>query len=530
MSWVYKFSANAEQDLRAFPNAIQKRIARLLTQMEGRIPAAHRQLQTSLHSGPWENISLKVTPLTCTRGRVKLLETRRKTAIMFITKKHISRRTVLRGTGAALALPLLDAMIPAQTALADTAAAPKPRFVGCFVCHGMAPGYWVPEKEGALDAVLPFNWKPLEPFVKQTVIMSGLHSRSAEPPPGATGADHWVASAFMSANKPKKTAGADIYSGTTIDQIIAQKIGQENLLPSLQFAVEDPGSSSSNCGEGYSCAYTNSISWSSPTQPLPMELNPQVVFERMFGDGSTVEQRAKRRQRDGSILDSLTGSLARLRTQAGAPDRARLDDYTENVREIERRLQIAMKASTLAPTDMAVPVGVPQTFDEHIKLQFDLLSLAFQADITRVGTLLFARDLTGRVYPASEAPTASFHGTSHHGENPKTIEVLSKINQYHVKMLAHLIANMAKTQDGDGTVLDHSLVLYGSNMGNSNQHVHYDVPHVLVGGLNGKLKGGRHLAYPSKTVPTGNLLLSLLDMYDIHQDSIGDSTGRLQGL
>ena len=449
---------------------------------------------------------------------------------MFITKRHLSRRALLRGAGTTLALPLLDAMIPAGTALAQTAANPKPRFVGCFVCHGMAPGYWVPDKEGPLDAVLPFNWKPLEPFVKQTVIMSGLHSRSAEPPPGATGADHWVAAAFMCANKPKKTAGADIYAGTTIDQIIAQKIGQDNLLPSMQFAVEDPGANSSNCGEGYSCAYTNSISWSSPTQPLPMELNPQVVFERMFGDGSTVEQRAKRRKRDGSILDSLTGSLSRLRNEAGATDRVRLDDYTQNVREIERRLQIAMKASTVAPPDMPVPVGVPQTFDEHIKLQFDLLALAFQADISRVGTLLFARDLTGRTYPESAAPTASFHGASHHGEDPRRIAELSKINQYHVKMLAHLIDKMAKTEDGDGTVLDHSLVLYGSNMGNSNQHQHYDVPHVLIGGLNGKVKGGRHLAFPSKTIPTGNLLLTILDKFDIHQDSIGDSTGRLENL
>jgi hypothetical protein len=449
---------------------------------------------------------------------------------MFITKKHMSRRTVLRGAGATLALPLLDAMIPASTALAQTAATPKPRFVGCFVPHGMAPGYWVPSTEGKLDAVLPFNWKPLEPFVNQTVIMSGLHSRSAEPPPGATGADHWVAAAFLCANKPKKTAGADVYAGTTIDQIIAQKIGRENLMPSMQLAVEDPGANSSNCGEGYSCTYTNTISWSSPTDPLPMELNPQVVFERMFGDGSTVEQRAKRRKRDGSILDSLTASLSRLRTASSASDRTRIDNYTDNVREIERRLQIAMEASTVAPTDMSVPVGVPQTFDEHIKLQFDLMALAFQADITRVGTLLFARDLTGRTYPESEAPTAGFHGVSHHGEDPRNIATLSKINQYHVKMLAHLIAKLAKTPDGDGTLLDHSLVLYGSNMGNSNQHVHYDVPHVLVGGLNGKLKGGRHLAYPTKTVPTGNLLLSVLDMYDIHQDSIGDSTGHLENL
>jgi hypothetical protein len=449
---------------------------------------------------------------------------------MIITKKHISRRTVLRGIGATLALPFLDSMVPAATAMAQTAASPKPRFVGCFVPHGAAPGYWVPSTEGPLAAELPFNYKPLEPFRKQTVIFSGLHSRSAEPPPGATGADHWVASAFLCADKPKKTAGADVYNGTTIDQIIAQKIGGDNLMPSMQLAVEDPGANSSNCGEGYSCTYTNTISWSSPTQPLPMELNPQVVFERMFGDGSTPEQRAARRKRDGSILDSLTGSISRLSKDSSASDRERLESYTENVREIERRLQIAMKASAVAPTDMPVPVGVPQTFDEHIKLQFDLLALAFQADITRVGTLLFARDLTGRTYPESEAPTSGFHGVSHHGEDPRRIADLSKINQYHVKMLAHLIAKMEATNDGDGTVLDHSLVLFGSNMGNPNQHLHYDVPHVLVGGLNGRLEGGRHIAYPSKTVPTGNLLLSILDMYDIHKDSIGDSTGRLDKL
>jgi hypothetical protein len=449
---------------------------------------------------------------------------------MFLAKKHISRRTILRGAGAMLSLPLLDAMVPAATALAQTPAAGKPRFVGCFVPHGAAPGYWVPKTEGPLDAELPYNWKPLEPFRNQTVILSGLHSRSAEPPPGVTGADHWVAAAFMCANKPRKTTGADVFAGTTIDQLIAQKIGQENLMPSMQLAVEDPGASSSNCGEGYSCTYTNTISWASPTSPLPMELNPQVVFERMFGDGSTAQQRASRRKRDASILDSLTDSLTRLRGQVSVSDRQRLDSYETNVREIERRLQIAMKASTVAPENMAVPVGVPQTFDEHIKLQFDLMALAFQADITRVGTLLFARDLTGRTYPASEAPTVGFHGVSHHGEDPRRIAELAKINVYHVKMIAHLVDRLAKTDDGDGTLLDRSLVLFGSNMGNSNQHVHYDVPHVLVGGGNGKMKGGRHLAYPSKTVPTGNLLLSILDKYDIHQDSIGDSTGRLEAL
>src|SRR5712691_4048284 len=448
---------------------------------------------------------------------------------MFITKKHIPRRTVLKGAGAALALPLLEAMVPAATALAQTDAKPKPRFVGCFVPHGMAPGYWVPEKEGS-DFDFKFCFKPLEPYRDNVTLLSGLHSRSAEPPTGVTGADHWVAAAFLCANKPKKTAGADVYAGTTIDQLIAQKIGQESLLPSMQLTVEDPGANSSNCGEGYSCTYTNTISWSSPTQPLPMELNPQVVFERMFGDGSTADQRAARRARDSSILDSLTGSLSRLRNQSSASDRARLEQYTEDVREIERRLQLAMKASTVAPSDMGVPVGVPQTFDEHIKLQFSLLALAFQADITRVGTLLMARDLTGRTYPESDSPTLGFHGGSHHGEDPRRIDQFSKINQYHVKMLAYFVEKLAKTREGDGTLLDQSMVLYGTNMGNPNQHLHYDVPHVVIGGLNGKLKGGRHLAYPSKQVPTGNLLLSVLDKYDIHLDSIGDSEARLDNL
>ena len=449
---------------------------------------------------------------------------------MFLTKKHIPRRTILRGAGATLALPFLEAMVPARTALAQTAANPKPRFVGLFVPHGGAPGYWVPKTEGPLVGELPFNWKFLEPYRDQTVIFSGLHSRSAEPPPGVTGADHWVAAAFLCAEKPKKTAGADVRAGTTIDQLIAQKIGTDSLLPSLQMAVEDPGANSSNCGEGYSCVYTNTISWASPTSPLPMELNPQVVFERMFGDGTTAEQRAARRKRDQSILDSLTSSLSRLRGSLGSSDRERLDDYEENVRAIERRLQIAMKASVVAPENIRVPVGVPQTFDEHIKLQFDLLALAFEADITRVGTLLFARDLTGRTYPASDAPTSGFHGVSHHGEDPRRILDLAKINQYHIKMVAHLAGRLAEKKEGDGTLLDHSLILFGSNMGNSNQHVHHDVPHVLVGGANGRLKGGRHLAYPSKTVPTGNLLLSILDTFDMHQDSIGDSEGRVVGL
>jgi len=449
---------------------------------------------------------------------------------VFITKKHIKRRTLLKGAGAALGLPLLDAMIPAGTALAQTAAVPPQRFFGGFVPHGAAPGYWVPEQEGPLPAELPFIWKPLEPYRDSLNVLTGLHATSAEPPPGETGADHWVAAAFLCGDKPKKTAGADVYAGHTIDQIIAEKIGQETLLPSVEMSVEDPGSGSSNCGEGYSCVYTNTISWASPTTPLPMELNPQVVFERMFGSGSTPEQRVARRERNQSILDSINGKISSLRREISVPDRSRLDSFTENVREIERRLAIAATATTAAPEDFAVPPGIPQSFDEHIKLMFDLLALAYQADITRVGTLIFARDLTGRRYPDSESPTMGFHGGSHHGENPAIINDFSKINQYHVKMVAYLADKLANTEEGDGSLLDHSLLLYGSNMGNPNQHLHYDVPHVLLGGNNGRMPGGRHLAYPTKTVPTGNLLLSLLEQFDIHRESFGDSTGRLEDL
>ena len=447
---------------------------------------------------------------------------------MFLTKKQLSRRTFLRGAGVSLALPFLDAMVPARALAGQGAAARTPtRFTGIFVPHGMAPGYWVPATEGR-GFELPMIMSPLEAFRDSTVILSGLWSQSAEPPPGVTGADHWVASAFLCADKPRKTAGADIRNGVTIDQILAQRQGQDTLLPSLQLGVEDPGANSSNCGEGYSCAYTNSISWPTVTRALPMEINPQVVFQRLFGDGGTASERLRRRMEDQSILDSIADTLARFKTDIGPSDRTRVDQYVEDVREIERRLQIAAKASAVVPS-ATMPYGVPESFDEHIKLQFDLLTLAFQGDITRVSTLLYARDLTGRTYPES-GTTISFHGGSHHAEDPKRIEEYAKLNRYHVKMLAYFLDRLRATPDGDGTLLDHSLVLYGSNMGNSNQHLHYDVPHLLAGGASGRLKGGRHLAFPSRTVPTGNLLTSILDLFGVREDAIGDSTGRLAGL
>jgi Protein of unknown function (DUF1552) len=441
---------------------------------------------------------------------------------MFIAKKHLSRRTFLHGAGVTMALPFLEAMLPAQTSVS----AAKTRFAGIFFPHGMAPGYWVPKAEGS-NFELPFIMQPLAPFRNQVVILSGLHAKSAEPPPGVTGSDHFVAAAYLSATKPKKTTGADVQVDTTIDQLIAEKIGQETLLPSLQLAVEDPGASSS-CGEGYSCAYTNSISWSSPTKNLPMELNPQVVFERLFGDGSDSEQRAARRRQQRSVLDMVMHSLSRLQKQIGPADRARLDQYAEDIREIERRMDLAAKASADTPS-IDVPAGVPEAFDEHIKLQFDLTALAFQGDMTRVATLLGARDLTNRSYPVSGTATG-FHGGSHHAENPEKIADYAKINRYHVQMFVYFLDKLKSIPEGDGTLLDHSVLLYGSNMGNSNQHQHYDVPHILAGGASGKLQGGRHLAYKSKTVPTGNLLLSILDMFEIQQERIGDSTGRLEKL
>ena len=368
--------------------------------------------------------------------------------MMFLTKKHLARRTFLRGAGVTLALPLLDSMIPAQTPLRKTAARPKTRFTGIFVPHGAAPGWWVPEaggpgepksQPGDKDFKYSMILQPLEPFRRQTVILSGLWSKSAEPPPGQTGADHWVAAAFLCADKPKKTTGADIYDGTTIDQIIARKIGQETLLPSLQLALEDPGANSSNCGEGYSCTYSNTISWATPTQPLPMELDPQVAFEHLFGSGGTPSERAARRDQDRSILDSVTEKLSRFKQGLGAGDRARLDEYETDIRELERRLDVARKAVGQVSTDgVVVPAGVPESFDEHVKLHFDLQTLAFQADITRVSTVLYARDLTARSYPESGV-TAGFHGLSHHAENPDTIANYAKLNQYHVKCLAYFI-------------------------------------------------------------------------------------------
>jgi len=461
---------------------------------------------------------------------------------MFITKRSLPRRTFLKGAGGMLALPLLEAMIPASTALAQTAATPPTRFVGIFFPHGMGPGHWE-MPDGAFPEKLSTIMAPLDRVRQQSVVLGGIWSKSAEPPEGTTGSDHWVAAAYLTANKPKKTTGSDstVYS-PTIDQLIADKIGQESTLPSLQLAVEDPGSNSSSCGEGYACSYTNSISWVGTydrdnkligTKALPMELNPQVVFERLFGSGATPEVRAARRAQGKSILDSFMQSLGGLKKNVGTGDRNTLDQYTDEVREIERRLDLAAKASEVAPS-MNEPSGIPPLFDDHIRMHYDLVRLAFKADITRVATLLGARDLTGRSYPFPKnewfpngGTSVGFHGGSHHADVPSSIANYAQLNRYHVSTTAYLAEELKKTPDGDGTLLDHALIMHGTNMGNSNQHQHFDVPHILIGGVGGKLKGGRFLNYERKTITTGNLLLSVLDMYGIHHDAQGDSNASI---
>jgi hypothetical protein len=442
---------------------------------------------------------------------------------MLITRKHLSRRTLLRGTGVTLALPLLDSMFPALAPFAKAAATPKtPRFAGIFNPHGWAPSHWVIDKEGPLTE-LPFVLKPLEAWREQITVVSGLDASSSMPPPGETGGDHSRGAATFAGVPPKKTVNDDIFLGTTIDQMIAQKYGQDNYLPSIQLGIEDQ-SYLATCPWGYSCAYTNSVSWANPTKPLPFEANPQLVFERLFGDGGTPAERAARKRTEASLLDGLTSEVARLKKELPGGDRTRLDDYLDDVREIERRLQNVAKASGQSPGDSSaaqVPFGIPESFTEHIQLMWDLQALAFQADITRVSMLMYAHDVSMRSYPESGVATAN-HAASHHGEVPKRVEDWAKINRYHVQCLSHFLDKLKSIPDGDGNLLDHTLILWATNMGNSNLHSHKDVPHMFIGGALGRHKGGWHVKASGSTA---NILLTALAMFGIEKERIGDSTG-----
>jgi hypothetical protein len=444
---------------------------------------------------------------------------------MIITKKHLPRRTFLRSiTGATIALPLLDAMVPALTAQTKTVAAPKLRLGFVYVPHGAVMDKWTPIGDGAgfrFNQILT----PMEPFRDQLVIVTGLANKAAESQ-GDGGGDHArSAPSFLSGIHPKRTEGEDIRAGITVDQIAAQRISQDTPLPSLELGTEDTGLVGV-CDVGYSCAYMNSIAWRTPSAPLPMEINPRVIFERLFGDGSNAAERLQRKQEDRSILDSVTQEAGYLSQGLDTRDRNIVSEYLDNVREIERRIQRAEKQADSQVAVPETPIGVPESFDEHAKLMFDLQVLAYQADITRVSTFMLARDLSQRTFPQIGVPEPH-HSVSHHGNNPVQIAKLAKINNYHATLMAYFFDKLRSTRDGNGNLLDHSMIVYGSSMSNPNEHNHFPLPLLVAGGANGKLNGGRHLKFPERT-PMSNFLLAVLDKAGIHMDKLGDSTGMLE--
>jgi hypothetical protein len=441
---------------------------------------------------------------------------------MFITKKHVPRRTFLRGVGVTLALPLLDSMVPAQTPLRQTAASPVKRFVGIWHPHGAAPGYWSPLQEGP-NFDFSFITKPLEPFRNRVVLITGLDMPEAMANLEEPGGDHARGAVLLSGSRPRRNAVSP-YLGVSVDQLIAEKHGQDTILSSIQLGVEDVGNFG-NCNWGYSCAYTNSISWASPTQPLPTEVNPRVAFERMFGDGASPEERRRGRKQNASILDSVTQEISFFKRDLGAGDRGRLDTYLDNIREIERRINIAMDKTVREPSS-EIPFGLPESKHVHFRLMYDLMALAFEGDITRSATFMLGRDLSGSSFPES-GYTGGWHGTSHHGDKPDNIANYSKMNRYHVQNLAYFVEKLKNIPDGDGSVLDHILIYKGSNMGNSHRHAHEKVPVILIGGVDGTFKGNRHIVYPDNKERTSNMLLSILHMYAIDRKSFGSSTGPL---
>ncbi len=452
---------------------------------------------------------------------------------MFLTKKHLSRRTILRGVGASLALPLLDSMVPAQTPLAKTAASPRSRLCCIEMVHGSAGStvdgsnkhYWSPEREGA-GFEFTQTLEPLAPLRDYITVVSDTDLRPAGAFADAEeGGDHFRSSSvFLTAAHPKLTMGADIFCGTSIDQLYAQQFGQDTPLPSLQVCIESVDASG-HCDYGYACVYSDTISWASPTQPLPMTVDPRSVFESLFGDGSTPEERALRQQANGSVLDRIMHRVAQLQKGLPASDRTRLNEYLEDVREIERRIQKveSHNRSGIARQLPAAPVGVPDSFEEHVKLMFDLQALAFTTDTTRVSAFKMSRDVCQRVY-AESGVKVPFHSASHHGETPAKIADFAKINRYHVSLVPYFLEKLRNTPDGDGNLLDHSLVLYGSPLGDSNAHNHKRVPVFLAGHASGKVKGNLHVRCQDMT-PMANVLLTVMHKAGMNVESIGDSTG-----
>lgn len=428
---------------------------------------------------------------------------------MFITKKGLSRRTVLRGVGATLALPLLDAMVPALTPVVRTAANPTRRLGIVFVPLGWRPGYWVPPTVGPAFEFTPIL-KPLEGVRDHVTLVTQLdnpldgHAATVSP---------WLSGAL-----PKKTFAEDVYSGETVDQIIARKIGQETPLPSLELATEDFTGYVGGCDTQYSCQYMNTISWSSATTPVPMEINPRVVFERLFGRPGTVDQRKRRMQRDKSILDSLTDDVDDLQRGLGGRDSTRLAEYLDHVREVERRIQVAEKKAESSVTADA-PVGIPQEWEEHARLMYELMLLAYASDATRVITFMKAKDASMLSY-VNLGIAEPHHGMTHNLQIEANVGNLVKINTFHVGLFAQFVERMKNTPDGEGSLLDHTLLLYGSGMSDASVHSRLSIPTVLVGGSTFGLKGNRHVQAPQGT-PFANMLLTVANKFDCDLTSLG---------
>jgi hypothetical protein len=459
---------------------------------------------------------------------------------MYITKKHISRRAVLKGMGVTVALPMIDAMLPAGAAWSKTAkaaSAPKVRLVTMEMVHGCAgstkfgnsKNLWAPAKVGRDFDLSQTSLAPLDAFRNDVTIISNTDIRNAEAfSLPEIGGDHFRSSAvFLTQSHPKQTEGNDVHAGTSLDQLYAKKFGQDTPIPSMQLSIENVDQAG-GCTYGYSCIYTDTISWASPTQPLPMVRDPRVVFDQLFGAGATPEERSANLRADKSILDWVTNQISTLRKEIGSSDRQRLNEYLENIREIERRIQRveARNSSGEARAFPEAPIGVPDSFEEHVHILMDLIAVAFASDTTRVFSFKLGRDASGRAYPESGV-TTGFHNASHHGEREDRILEFAKINRYHVSMVPYLLDKLKKTPDGDGNLLDNSLVLYGSPMADSNIHNHRRAPLFVAGHAGGRLKGGVHIKAADGT-PMANSMLTMLHMLgrdDMQQ--FGDSTGEL---
>jgi hypothetical protein len=441
---------------------------------------------------------------------------------MIVTRKALPRRTFLRGMGASLALPLLDAMVPAMTAQAKTAAHPVRRLGFVYMPMGSVISQWTPPGEGKLAELSP-TLAPLEPVKDSISVVTNLELRNAYPGTHATSN-----AAFLSAAKAKWTESTDYYLGTTVDQIAAQQMGKETRLPSLELAM-DLLNTVGQCDNGYACVYQNNLSWSSPTTPLPYEAHPRVVFERLFGEGGSTEDRRAALARRASLLDWVSEDIARLKNKLGPGDRGRVTQYLDTVREVERRIQKAEAevADNRLP-DLDRPVGVPASYADHARLMFDLQVLALQGDVTRIITFQLARETSNRTYP-EVGVTEPHHPLTHNGGNPEKLAKVAQINAFHVSLFAYFLEKLKATPEGSGTLLDNTVYLYGSGMGDPNVHDHVRLPILVAGGAGGRHRGGQHIRYTEPT-PLANLHLTLLDMAGVHLDRFADSQGKIEEL